>query len=141
LVRTGTAFGSTDGGTGRLVSTLVFGGDPSLSQESREKTVELADELSLLVGTGTAFGSTDGGTGRLVSTLVFGGDPSLSQESREKTVELADELSLLVGDRHRVKLGLLANHAGFRQVNASNRLGTFTFNSLQDFQEMRPASF
>ncbi|HEX8906670.1 MAG TPA: TonB-dependent receptor, partial [Longimicrobiaceae bacterium] len=79
--------------------------------------------------------------GRAVSNLVFGGDPSLSSSSDERTLEVADELSLLVGDRHRVKLGLLANHSGFTQESASNRLGTFVFNSLEDFQARTPASF
>ncbi len=79
--------------------------------------------------------------GRAVSNLVFGGDPSLSSASDERTLEVADELSLLVGDRHRVKLGLLANHSGFTQQNAGNRLGTFIFNSLEDFQARTPAAF
>jgi hypothetical protein len=78
---------------------------------------------------------------RAVSNLVFGGDPSLFSQSDERTLEVADELSLLVGDRHRVKLGLLANHSGFSQSNASNRLGSFIFNSLADFQSRTPAAF
>jgi hypothetical protein len=88
---------------------------------------------------------TDSGTvstrGQLVSTLGFGGDPSLSSASDERTLEVADELSLLAGDRHRIKLGLLANHSTFAQQNAGNRLGTFVFNSLSDFQARRPAAF
>ncbi|HEX8375158.1 MAG TPA: TonB-dependent receptor, partial [Geminicoccaceae bacterium] len=111
----------------------------SYTADTRDGSPSLAVPQGL-VRTGTAFGSGTG-SGRLVSTLVFGGDPSLAQESSERTFELADELSLLVGDRHRVKLGVLANHSGFRSVNANNRLGTFTFNSLQDFQDQRPASF
>jgi Carboxypeptidase regulatory-like domain/LTXXQ motif family protein len=140
--------GSSDSRGGAVLASVTsrFGGGwinevrASYTADTRDGSPSLFVPQGL-VRTGTAFGSTDGGTGRLVSTLVFGGDPSLSQESNERTAEFADELSVLLGDRHRVKLGVLANHAGFRQVNAPNRLGTFAFNSLQDFQDMRPASF
>lgn len=139
--------GSSDSRGGALLGSITsrFGGGwineirASYTADNRDGTPSLFVPQGL-VRTGTAAGTTDG-TGRPVSTLVFGGDPSLSTESHERTWEFADELSLLLGDRHRVKLGLLANHAGFRQVNAGNRLGTFTFNSLEDFQSQLPSSF
>ncbi|HKP77334.1 MAG TPA: TonB-dependent receptor, partial [Longimicrobiaceae bacterium] len=138
--------GSSDSRGGALLASVTsrFGGGwinevrASFTRDRRFGTPSLFVPQGL-VRTGTAVGAD--GSVRQVSTLVFGGDPSLSLESNERTLEFADELSLLLGDRHRVKLGLLANHAGFRQVNAANRLGTFTFNSLEDFEAMQPASF
>lgn len=140
--------GSSDSRGGAVLASVTsrFGGGwinevrASYTVDNRDGTPSLFAPQGL-VRTGTAFGSTADGTTRQVSTLVFGGDPSLSQESSEHTAEFADELSLLLGDRHRVKLGVLANHAGFREVNALNRLGTFTFNSLEDFQAQHAASF
>ncbi|HEU4560999.1 MAG TPA: Spy/CpxP family protein refolding chaperone, partial [Longimicrobium sp.] len=73
--------------------------------------------------------------GRLgVASLVFGGDRSLPSASRETTLELADELSFLFRDRHRIKLGALVNHTRFEQQQTFNRLGSFDFNSLADFE-------
>lgn len=140
--------GSSDSRGGAVLGSVTsrFGGG-WINEVRGSYTVDTRDGTPSLVvpegrvRTGLGSGTPATGSGQLVSTLVFGGDPSLSQESSERTVEVADELSLLLGDQHRVKLGLLANHAAFRQVNASNRLGTFTFNSLQDFQDQRPASF
>ncbi|HET7229922.1 MAG TPA: carboxypeptidase regulatory-like domain-containing protein [Longimicrobium sp.] len=73
--------------------------------------------------------------GRLgVATLAFGGDRTLPSTSRETTVEVTDELSFLFRDKHRIKLGGLVNHTGFDQEQTFNRLGSFDFNSLADFQ-------
>lgn len=80
--------------------------------------------------------------GRLgVASLVFGGDRSLPTTSRETTLELTDELSFLYHDRHRIKLGMLFNHTGFDQEQTFNRLGSFEFNSLADFEAGIPSRF
>ncbi len=81
----------------------------------------------------------DGSRG--VSTLVFGGDRALPATTRERTLEVTDELSMLIRDSHRVKLGLLVNHSRFSQASSVDRLGSFTFHSLDDFAAGRPASF
>jgi hypothetical protein len=82
----------------------------------------------------------DDGT-RGIATVGFGGDPFLPRATRERTVELSDELSWLLGDTHRLKLGGFFNHSAFSQEAAAHRFGSFTFNSLADFEEGRAASF
>jgi hypothetical protein len=78
---------------------------------------------------------------RGVGTLVFGGDRSLPTTSHERSMELNDELSLLWRETHRIKVGALLNHTTFRQRATVNRLGTYTFNSLEDFEAGQAASF
>jgi hypothetical protein len=81
------------------------------------------------------------GAGRGFSAFVFGGDRSLPSLSRERTVEVANELSMLIRDTHRVKAGILLNANAFQQEQASNRLGSFEFESLDAFAEGRPYRF
>jgi hypothetical protein len=77
---------------------------------------------------------------RGVSTLVFGsGTSGGSTESRG--LEVTNELSLLIGTTHRIRLGGVFNHTGTTQEAVSNRFGTYTFNSLADFEAGRSASF
>jgi hypothetical protein len=79
---------------------------------------------------------------RSVSTLNFGGNPSLPQETRSSLVELTDEISLLSRrGGHRYKLGVLLNEERSSVGFIPNRWGTFTFNSLEDFEAGQPASF
>jgi hypothetical protein len=54
---------------------------------------------------------------------------------------LTDELSLLAFNGHRFKLGGLLSYSRFSSTNSSNRLGSFTFNSLEDFELGNAASF
>ena len=142
--QSGGSFGSQGGAvlasvTSRFRQTWINDLRASYTLDSRDGTPTLRVPQGLVrVGADPA---TVAAGGRTVSNLVFGGDPSLSSSSDERTLELADELSLLVGDRHRVKLGLLANHSAFSQQNANNRLGTFIFNSLEDFEARTPVSF
>ena len=76
-----------------------------------------------------------------VSNLVFGGERSMPVNTDERTIEFMDELSFLAGDAHRLKLGLLVNDSKFTQLNTNNIFGSFTFNSLEDFEAGRAASF
>ena len=76
-----------------------------------------------------------------VATLGFGGDRSLPTNTREDVLEVSNELSFLFRDQHRVKLGGLVNHTSFEQRSAFNRLGSFEFNSLEDFEAGRPSQF
>ena len=97
--------------------------------EVPEGRVRVASELSEDVG------------GRGVTTLVFGGERSLPVNTRETTWELSEELSFLFRDQHRLKLGGLLNHTSFEQELTSNRLGSFEFASLADFEAGRPSRF
>ena len=76
------------------------------------------------------------------STLQFGGSTSLLSRSDNTVFEATNETSLLLdGGKHRVKVGGLVNRTGYTQDQAFNRFGTFTFNSLGDFQSNTPATF
>jgi hypothetical protein len=77
-----------------------------------------------------------------VSTLQFGVNSSLPQESRTRLTELSDEISKVsTKGGHRVKLGGLLNEQSSSSGSFANVLGTYTFNSLADFDADRPASF
>jgi len=77
-----------------------------------------------------------------VSTLQFGVNPSLPQESRTRLTELSDEISRVsTGGAHRIKLGVLVNEERSESGSFSNALGTYSFNSLADFETGRAASF
>ena len=76
------------------------------------------------------------------TTLQFGGSTSLLSQSDNTVFEATNETSLLLDEgKHRVKVGGLINRTGYTQDQAFNRFGTFTFNSLADFQANRPATF
>ena len=77
-----------------------------------------------------------------LSTLQFGGSTSLLSQSDNTVFEATNETSLLLDEgKHRVKVGGLINQTGYTQDQAFNRFGTFTFNSLADFQANTPATF
>ncbi|HXV17110.1 MAG TPA: carboxypeptidase regulatory-like domain-containing protein, partial [Gemmatimonadaceae bacterium] len=82
----------------------------------------------------------DGSLG--VSTLQFGVNPSLPQESKSFLTELSDEVSRVSqSGAHRFKLGGLLNEERSESGSFNNALGTYTFNSLADFEAGRAASF
>ena len=82
----------------------------------------------------------DGSLG--VSTLQFGVNPSLPQETRTRLRELNDEVSRVSKNgAHRLKLGGLLNEEQSENGTFNNALGTFTFNSIADFEAGKPASF
>lgn len=75
-----------------------------------------------------------------ISTLSFGGNTGLPDNGRRKSLEATNELSWVAGP-HRLKLGALINTQTFKEDETSNRWGTYTFNSLEDFEAGIPASF
>lgn len=78
---------------------------------------------------------------RSVSTLVFGGDRSIPSENWERSVRLRDEVGFLFDLTHRVKVGAEYNRSQFSTYATDNFYGTYTFNSLDDFENNVPASF
>jgi hypothetical protein len=77
-----------------------------------------------------------------ITTLQFGGNPSLPQVTRTSLREISDEISWISPDgAHRVKLGGLFNQERSTVGVIPNRYGTFTFNSLEDFESGNPAQF
>jgi hypothetical protein len=75
-----------------------------------------------------------------IATLTFGGNTGLPQQGKSKTFEATNEISWIAGG-HRLRLGALVNVQSFEQDVTTNRLGTYSFNSLEDFAADRPASF
>jgi hypothetical protein len=77
-----------------------------------------------------------------ISTLQFGGNPSLPQETRSSLLEISDEISrLTTAGGHRFKLGGLLNEQRSSIGFVPNSFGTFTFNSLADFDAGVPTQF
>ncbi len=109
-------YGSTDRRTGRPLLVLPAG------------RVQVASELD------------EGATG--IATLTFGGNTGLPQDGETKSVEATNEVSWLTDNgAHRFKLGALLNVSQFAEDVTTNRWGTFTFNSLADFESGRAATF
>lgn len=82
----------------------------------------------------------DGSRG--VSALTFGGNGALPQDLANDQLEATNELSWISNDgAHRLKLGGLLNVSHYNQDYATNRSGTFTYNSLADFEANTPALF
>lgn len=77
-----------------------------------------------------------------VTQLDFGGNSGLPTDGSNAQMEASDEFSWLSDDAsHRFKLGTLVNVSSFSTMNAFNRQGTFTFNSLADLQAGVPATY
>jgi hypothetical protein len=86
--------------------------------------------------------SSDLTDARSITTLAFGGNAGLPQRSLARSLDVSNELSWLQGNGdHRVKLGLLFSGSRFSQDVTSNRLGTYTFNSLEDLADNQPSIF
>ncbi|MEP7380915.1 MAG: carboxypeptidase regulatory-like domain-containing protein [Gemmatimonadota bacterium] len=82
----------------------------------------------------------DGESG--ISSLTFGGNTGLPQQGKTNTLEATNETSWLSeGGGHRFKLGGLFNLQSFERDVTSNRWGTFSFNSLGDFEAGLPATY
>ncbi len=82
----------------------------------------------------------DGSAG--VSSLLFGGNTGLPRSSNTLTGEVQNQLSWIsLDNKHRYKFGLDAQYHKYAQDNTANRLGTYTYNSLSDFENDIPASF
>ncbi|MFP5353668.1 MAG: carboxypeptidase regulatory-like domain-containing protein [Gemmatimonadota bacterium] len=87
--------------------------------------------------------SSDLGSGETgVSSLTFGGNTGLPQAGKTNTFEATNETSWLSeGGAHRFKLGGLFNLQSFERDVTTNRWGTFSFNSLADFEAGTPATY
>ena len=82
----------------------------------------------------------DGGSS--VQTLTFGGNQGLSSSSRSLGGTLQNNLSWFDdANKHRIKLTTELNYSASTQEQASNLLGSFFFNSLEDLAAGLPASY
>ena len=74
--------------------------------------------------------------------VTFGGSPFLATSNRSRSVDLRNQLSWFsLDNKHRLKLASEIRRDGYSLDQTSNRLGTFTFNSLSDLQAGTPATF
>lgn len=77
-----------------------------------------------------------------VQVLSFGGNQNLGSSSRSLGGTLQNSLSWFDDDnKHRLKLSTELQYSTSTRDDASNLLGTFSFNSLADLEAGRPASF
>jgi hypothetical protein len=77
-----------------------------------------------------------------VSGVTLGGGVYLPAHDRRWTLEGGNETFWnAVGTRHRFKASLWARADGLRQEGIPNELGTFSFNSIQAFQDGNASSF
>ncbi|MFN2564346.1 MAG: TonB-dependent receptor, partial [Gemmatimonadaceae bacterium] len=82
----------------------------------------------------------DGTSG--VQSLSFGGNQFLRAEQTTTTAGVMNQLSWFsTNNKHRVKLTGEVRREASTQMQSSNLLGTFTFNSLADLEAGRPSSF
>ena len=136
----GDSRGSGGGGMLQLTSTSGSFINELRAYASGEKR-DVTSYLSVPDGRVLVASIMEDGT-RAVSTLTFGGNPSLPQETRSSLFELSDEISLLSPrGGHRYKLGVLINEERSSVGIVPNRWGTYTFNSLEEFEAGEPAMF
>ena len=77
-----------------------------------------------------------------VSNLQFGGSTSLPRNSLTTNGELQNQLSWIsLDNKHRYKFGVDFRYNRYSQDNTTNRFGTYTYNSLEDFEDGDPFSF
>jgi hypothetical protein len=82
----------------------------------------------------------DGTSG--VQTLSFGGSQALNSTQTTNTQNFLNQLSWVsLNNKHRLKLTTELRRDAAAQQQSSNLLGTFSFNSLADFEAGRPSSF
>jgi hypothetical protein len=77
-----------------------------------------------------------------VSNLVFGGNAGLPRDQDSRGAQISNTLSWISTDnKHRFKLATDVRYNRFYQSNNQNSLGTYFYNSLEEFQANQPASF
>ncbi|HXD23411.1 MAG TPA: carboxypeptidase-like regulatory domain-containing protein, partial [Gemmatimonadaceae bacterium] len=77
-----------------------------------------------------------------ISNLVFGGNAGLPTSTESRQLEITNEASLFkAGSAHRWKLGFFGNITTFNNDNNTNQLGSWSYNSLTDFDNNNPSEF
>lgn len=130
---------------GGLLASLISQFDNGLINEFRMygavDTRDTRAYLSIPEGRVRVSSDLDDGT-RGISSLVFGGNGALPQDIENDQLEATDELSWIsAGGGHRVKLGGLVNLSTYNQDYATNRNGSFLFNSLEELENGTPVQF
>ena len=77
-----------------------------------------------------------------VDQVSFGGNPFIGTSGRTLGVNASNQLSWFSkNNKHRIKFTTELRQEAYERDQTTNALGTFTFNSLADLAENRPASF
>ncbi len=117
----------------RILTETRFGVSSVHNQTSPYTSVPGA---SVLLRSADASGVND------ITGITLGGASFLANEDSRWTAEGANETIWNAGGRrHRFKTLLWARADGLHQVGSGNRLGTYSFNSVEDFAANRPSSF
>jgi hypothetical protein len=123
---------STYFGEGILTTTR---GAISMSRSQAEPYVDLPDARIRVLS-----GFTDERPGN--ATFRVGGNSSMERESSDVSWQLANAISWIsTNNAHRLKLEAEIEGERYTQEQAGNRLGTFEFNSLDDFEQGMPSEF
>lgn len=121
-------------GPGRRVLTETRFGVSSVHNETNPYTT--VPGASVLIRSTEPTGAND------IAGITLGGASFLANEDSRWTAEGANETIWNAGGRrHRFKTLLWARADGSHQSGSGNRLGTFSFNSVEDFAANRPSSF
>ncbi len=77
-----------------------------------------------------------------ISNFVFGGNAGMPTSSDSRQIELTDEASYFkAGSAHRFKVGFFGNITTFNNNQTTNELGSWSYNSLSDFDNNLPSQF
>jgi hypothetical protein len=99
------------------------------------------DPYRSIPGASVLLRSDNGADANDLASVALGGSAMGSLDSRW-TAELSNEtIWNAIGRRHRFKAMAWGRADGLRREGSGNALGTFTFNSLADFENDRPSSF
>jgi hypothetical protein len=69
------------------------------------------------------------------------GGAGIANDGSSRTLELAQNLDVNVGRTQQMRVGYLLEGGEYRNFDARNAAGTFTFSSLDDFHAGTPATF
>jgi hypothetical protein len=77
----------------------------------------------------------------IVIDAFSSGGAGVASEGSTRTLEIADDFDFNVGRRHAMRVGLLFEGGAYRNFDARNAAGTFTFGSLEAFLAGTPNAF
>jgi hypothetical protein len=76
----------------------------------------------------------------VLDTFTKGG-AGVSSRGSNRTFELAENLDFNIGRKQQMRVGYLLEGGRYKNFDARNAAGTFTFRTLEDYQAGRPATF
>ncbi len=85
--------------------------------------------------------SASGAPAVIVIDAFSSGGAGVASEGSTRTLEIADDFDFNVGRRHAMRVGLLVEAGAYRNLDARNAAGTFTFSSLETFLAGAPNTF